>query len=115
MKRILCFGDFMTWGFDPDTRTRFPEDIRWTGVLQQLLGDGCKIIEEGQCGRTIACDDPAEGEKNGIKYIVPCLESQSPLDLMILLLGINNLKRKFNYSSMDVAGEMQVFLEKVQA
>ena len=112
--RILCFGDSLTWGFDPEKRTRISEDERWTGVLQNLLGEGFKVIEEGQNGRTIATEDPAEGEKNGLSYIIPCLESQKPLDLMILMLGSNDLKRKFGYVSMDIAGEMQIFLEKVQ-
>ena len=113
--RILCFGDSLTWGFDPVKRPRIDEEKRWTGVLQTLLGDNYKIIEEGQNGRTIATDDPAEGEKNGLNYIIPCIESQSPLDLMILMLGGNDLKRKFSYCAMDIAGEMQIFLEKVQA
>lgn len=113
--RILCFGDSLTWGFDPAKRTRIDDDKRWTGVLQNLLGSGYTVIEEGQNGRTIATEDPAEGEKNGLNYILPCIESHKPLDLMILMLGTNDLKRKFSYSSMDVAGEMQIFLEKVQA
>lgn len=114
--RILCFGDSLTWGFHPATRTRIPEEQRWTGVLQRLLGEErYKVIEEGQSGRTIATEDPAEGEKNGLHYIIPCIESQSPLDLLIVMLGSNDLKRKFSYASIDIAGEMQIFLEKVQS
>jgi lysophospholipase L1-like esterase len=113
--RILCFGDSLTWGHDPALRNRIDEDRRWPGVLQNLLGENYKIIEEGQNGRTIATDDPAEGEKNGLHYIIPCIESQRPLDLMILMLGSNDLKRKFAYCAMDIAGEMQIFLEKVLA
>ena len=112
-KRILCFGDSLTWGFDPDERVRFPEESRWPMVMQKILGDDYVVIEEGQNGRTIATEDPAEGEKNGLTYIVPCLESHSPLDLVIILLGTNDTKRKFAYSAMDIAGEMQIFLEKV--
>ena len=113
--RILCFGDSLTWGFDPATRTRLPEDVRWPGVLQSLLGEGYRVIEEAQSGRTIATEDPAEGEKNGLRYVIPCLESQSPLDLMIVMLGGNDLKRKFGYASIDIAGEMQILLEKIQS
>lgn len=112
-KRILCFGDSLTWGYDPETHVRFPEEDRWTTVLQEALGDGYKVIDEGQNGRTIATDDPSEGEKNGLLYIGPCLESQRPLELLIIMLGSNDCKRKFSYSSMDIAGEMQIFLEKV--
>ena len=112
-KRIVCFGDSLTWGYDPDTKIRFPEESRWPMVLQNLLGEGYRIIEEGQNGRTIATDDPAEGEKNGYDYIIPCLESHKPFSLLIIMLGSNDCKRKFSYSSMDIAGEMQRFLEKV--
>lgn len=114
-KRILCFGDSLTWGADPSDIARFDEEDRWPMVLQNELGDEYQIIEEGQCGRTIATDDPAEGEKNGIKYILPCMESHDPFDLIIIMLGVNDCKRKFAYSSMDIAGEMQLFLEKVQS
>ena len=113
--RILCFGDSLTWGFDPVTRTRLPEGVRWPGVLQALLGSGYRVIEEAQSGRTIATEDPAEGEKNGLKYVIPCIESQSPVDLMIVMLGGNDLKRKFSYAAIDIAGEMQILLEKLQA
>ncbi len=112
-KRILCFGDSLTWGYNPETHVRFPEEDRWTTVLQEILGDDYKVIDEGQNGRTIAIDDPSEGEKNGLNYIGPCLESQRPLDLVIIMLGSNDCKRKFAFSSMDIAGEMQIFLEKV--
>ncbi len=114
-KRVLCFGDEHTWGYDPDNRVRFPEESRWPMVMQSVLGDEYTVIEEGQNGRTIATDDPAEGEKNGLKYIGPCLESQSPLDVVIIMLGSNDCKRKYAYSSMDIAGEMQIMLEKILA
>ena len=112
-KRILCFGDSLTWGYNPQTHVRFPEEDRWTQEAQRILGDEYLIIEEGQNGRTIATDDPAEGEKNGLLYIGPCMESQRPLDLVIVMLGSNDCKKKFNYSGMDIAGEMQILLEKI--
>ena len=110
--RILCFGDSLTWGDDPaQSGHRLPH--RWPVPLQDSLGPGYVIIEEGQCGRNIATDDPPEGEKNGLCYILPCLESHSPLDFVIIMLGTNDLKRKFNYSMQDIAWEMERFLQKV--
>ena len=75
MKRILCFGDSNTWGFDPGTRTRFPADVRWTGVLAQTLGSDYVVIEEGLNGRTTRWDDPMETGRNGMTYLRPCVES----------------------------------------
>ena len=64
MKRILAYGDSNTWGFDPVTwgsvpmtLERYPEDIRWTGLLQKALGKDALVLEEGLCGRTTAFDE----------------------------------------------------------
>lgn len=112
-KRIVCFGDSLTWGYDPDNRIRFDEGIRWTSVLSSNLGGEYVVVEEGQNGRTIASDDPSEGEKNGMLYIGPCLESQSPIDIFIVMLGTNNLKPKFGLCSMDIAGQMESMIQKI--
>lgn len=103
MKNILCFGDSNTWGYDAETGDRFPMDIRWTGVLSRKLGEGYRVIEEGLNGRTTVWDDPIEGYKNGKQYLIPCLESQRPLDLVIIMLGTNDLKKRFSVSAMDIA------------
>ena len=113
-RRILCFGDSLTWGFNPVDCSRFDDDVRWTGVLQNLLGDEYKVIEEGQNGRTISSDDPVEGEKNGMTYLIPCLDSQVPLDAMVIMLGTNDLKVRFGFLAEDIAGEMDKFLHKVK-
>jgi len=44
MKNLLCFGDSNTWGYSPEDGTRFPPDVRWTGVLQKSLGNDYQII-----------------------------------------------------------------------
>ena len=103
MINILCYGDSNTWGYDAKTRNRFPENIRWPGVLRKLMGQEFHVIEEGLCGRTTVWDDPIEGHKNGSKYLIPCLESHSPLDVVIIMLGTNDLKKRFSLSSFDIA------------
>jgi lysophospholipase L1-like esterase len=88
VKRILCYGDSNTWGYDPVTQERFDKNERWTGQLSQMLGGNYDVIEEGLNGRTTVWDDPIEGYKNGRDYLIPCLESHKPLDLVIILLGL---------------------------
>ena len=102
-KRVLCFGDSNTWGAVPGDSCRYPEDVRWTGVLQQELGSGYRVIEEGHNGRTSVFDDPVEGRLAGITYFATCLDSQSPLDLVILMLGTNDLKARFGVDGYTVA------------
>ena len=103
MKLILCFGDSNTYGHDPATRQRLDRDTRWPGALRNALGDGYEIIAEGLGGRTTVWDDPIEGYKNGRTYLIPCLASHAPLDLVIILLGTNDLKKRFSLSAFDIA------------
>ncbi len=103
MKSILCYGDSNTWGYDPQTRSRFPHDVRWTGVLASSLGTGYRVVEEGLNGRTTRWDDPIEAGRNGLTFLQPCLESHLPLDLVIVMLGTNDLKQRFGRSASDSA------------
>lgn len=110
MRTILCYGDSNTWGADPswtinpEGHGRFPRDIRWPGVLELELGDGYRVIEEGLKGRTTVWKDPIEGAHlDGSAYLLPCLESHQPLDLVVLMLGTNDLKNRFSLSATDIA------------
>jgi lysophospholipase L1-like esterase len=95
MKTILCYGDSNTWGYIPGTGERYASHVRWPGVLQNALGNGYVIIEEGLCGRTTVWDDPIEEYRSGKEYLIPCLKSHAPLDLVVLMLGSNDLKMRF--------------------
>lgn len=114
MKTVLCFGDSNTWGYDPATADRFPKDKRWTGILGKELGDEYEVIEEGLNGRTTVWDDPIEGDKNGKKQLPACLESHKPLDLVIIMLGTNDLKKRFSVPSFDIANSAGVLVDIVQ-
>jgi lysophospholipase L1-like esterase len=114
MKTILCYGDSNTRGYAPGIGERFPRDVRWTGVLRRELGDGYQVIEEGLDGRTTVWDDPIEGYKNGKTYLIPCLESQRPIDLVVMMLGTNELKMRFSLSAYDIAEGVRVLVDIVQ-
>ena len=103
MKTVLCYGDSNTWGYEPASGDRFPEDVRWPGVLARELGSEFRVIEEGLNARTTVREDPVEEYKNGKDYLRPCLESHRPLDLVIIALGVNDLKTRFFASASDVA------------
>lgn len=110
-KRILCYGDSNTWGAEPGPKDRYPEEVRWTGILQQLLGEEYAVIEEGYNGRTTVWDDPVEGRLSGLTYFIPCLESHSPLDVIIICLGVNDLKPRFGASAMTIAASLEKYFD----
>jgi lysophospholipase L1-like esterase len=105
--RILCYGDSNTWGDSADDSFRYPANVRWTGLLQQKLGDRFEIIEEGLCGRTTTLDDPKEEGRNGKTYLIPCVITHNPLDLVILMLGTNDLKERFNLSTEQISKNIE--------
>lgn len=100
MERVLCFGDSNTYGYKPDGSGRYPEDIRWTG----LLTDKCKnkniqIIEEGLVGRTTVFEDSVRQGRKGIDFLLPIIETHSPLNKIVLMLGTNDCKTIYKASS----------------
>jgi len=103
IRTVLCYGDSNTWGYDPASGKRFAAHERWTGVMARELGDGYRVVEEGLNGRTTRWDDPIEPGRNGLTYLAPCLESHQPLDMVLIMLGTNDLKRRFNLSASDIA------------
>lgn len=113
MHRILCFGDSNTWGYISGSGERFPENIRWTGRLSDLLGENYTIVEEGLNGRTTGFDEGILPWRNGGRYIIPCLLSQSPLDLIILMLGTNDTKRRYHVSAWEIANSMENLLHEI--
>ena len=92
VRAVLCFGDSNTWGADPaDPDRRFPWSIRWPGVLQRELGDAFHVVEEGLGSRPTVVDDPLLPQRSGLALLAPCLETHAPLDLVIIMLGTNDI------------------------
>jgi lysophospholipase L1-like esterase len=114
MKTVLCYGDSNTYGFNPSNGLRYPKEVRWTGRLQQLLGEAYSVIEEGCNGRTTIFEDPVEGWKKGLDYLRPCLNTHKPVDVVILMLGTNDLKELFGASASDAAGGAKMLVEVIQ-
>lgn len=103
-KTIMCFGDSNTWGASPHTGERYDRQTRWPCVMQQELGEDVHVIEEGLRGRNTVWDDPVGNPgKNGLEILVPLIHSHMPLDLLIILLGTNDFKSRFNVSALDIS------------
>ena len=102
MKQIVCFGDSNTWGWDPRTCTRYGRDVRWPCLMQRLLGEEYEVAEDGISGRTGGVPDYAEPYKCGVDSIDACMMSNMPVDLVIIMLGINDTKVYLNASARSI-------------
>ncbi|WEX07160.1 SGNH/GDSL hydrolase family protein [Chelativorans sp. AA-79] len=93
MKNILCYGDSLTFGHNAEDPGRHPYEDRWPSVLQARLGDEARVIAEGLGGRTTAFDDWVAGaDRNGARILPTLLATHAPLDLVIIMLGTNDMK-----------------------
>lgn len=120
-KHILCFGDSNTHGYCADPAdcfgggVRFPEEQRWTRLLQEALGQDYLVIEEGLSGRTTCFDDPIHEGLNGLDYIYPCLKSHEAIDLLIIMLGTNDTKDRFYASAACIGLGMARLVNKAKS
>jgi lysophospholipase L1-like esterase len=125
MKVILCYGDSNLRGTIPGPaldragliKPRYSKDKRWTGILQKRLGNGYNVIEEGIGGRTTSLDDTIRGRshRNGLKDLPFCLETHYPIDLVIFLLGTNDMQRDYDQSVQQIGEGMRLLVRTVQS
>lgn len=116
-KRIMIFGDSNTWGWNPcndlvSPLQRWDDDVRWAGVMQKELGEDFVVIPEGLNGRTSVWDDPIEEYRCGKDQIIPCLDTWAPLDLVIIMVGTNDLKVRYTVSAQDIANGVGIIVDK---
>jgi lysophospholipase L1-like esterase len=115
MKTILAFGDSLTWGFRAGEWTRHDYADRWPNTLQMGLGGKARVIEEGHNGRTTVFDDPTTfDDRNGAKALPILLATHQPLDLVIIMLGTNDIKFANRCRAFDASLGMMRLVDIVQ-
>ncbi|MCB1446461.1 MAG: SGNH/GDSL hydrolase family protein [Rhizobiaceae bacterium] len=115
MKTVLCYGDSLTWGVNAETDRRHAYEDRWPSVLQKGLGHGVRVIPEGLNGRTTVYDDhSADCDRNGARMLPTILHTHAPLDLVIILLGTNDLKPVFANNAVIVGHGVKRLVEIVR-
>ncbi|HIS03906.1 MAG TPA: hypothetical protein IAA75_08420 [Candidatus Pullichristensenella avicola] len=120
MKRILCYGDSNTWGFNPHgcdevsgAHLRYGEDVRWTAQLARLLS--CTVLEAGLNGRTTVFDDPTSEGRNGLAHLAPILLSCDPVDAVVVMLGTNDVKDMFSAPALNISEGLERLVRSLRA
>ena len=112
IKKVVCFGDSNTHGYNSKTMERFSEEERWTKLLGKYLGEEYDIVEEGLEGRTACFDDPLFEGLCGFSYLYPCIMTHKPVDLLIIMLGTNDVKSRFSATPENIAKGMERLIQK---
>ena len=104
MKKILCFGDSNTYGFNPVNGKRYDKNIRWSGVLANLLAD-VEVVEAGANNRIMADET---------KEILKSYLNNEQYDIVIFALGINNIQKIYNPSLKEFEIELCNFIKMIK-
>ena len=114
MKQILAFGDSNTWGLIPGTGERYPEHIRWTGILRKAAAPhGYRVLEDGVCGRTTVFRDPFRSGRKGIDAIGQYKNEN--LAAVILMLGTNDCKTIFRAAPEQIGSGLEQCVDRFEA
>jgi lysophospholipase L1-like esterase len=95
LQQILVYSDSLSWGIVPTTRKRLPFDARWPGVMEIALTEQShrvRVIEDCLNGRRTVWEDPFKPGRNGLAGLAQRIEINSPLALVMLMLGTNDFQ-----------------------
>jgi lysophospholipase L1-like esterase len=102
-KKIVCFGDSNTYGYNPENGERYSCGELWTTIMEQELGDRSRVINEGYNSRTTDMDEAGSSLVNGFKALADTLNRNIPIELLIIMLGSNDLKEYFHRTPEEIA------------
>ena len=108
MKKILCFGDSNTYGFNPENGKRYSSYKRWSGILKESLKDKFVVIEQGCNNRTCFSDNPNGNEMTGYKAIKKYLSND--INYLVVSLGINDLQKFYDNEEKDIVEGFKKFV-----
>ena len=114
MKKILCYGDSNTFGYNPVDNSRLDEETRWTALLQKFLGNDYEIIEEGGCDRTGFVDNDKGFEFSGQRHFPKTISKKKDIDILILAIGTNDLQFKYNITIHQVENGLEKLITIAQ-
>src|SRR5258707_5098655 len=106
MQQVLVYSDSLSWGIVPTTRKRLPFDARWPGVMEIALAErhqSVRVIEDCLNGRRTVWEDPFKPGRNGLAGLAQRIEINSPLALVMLMLGTNDFQSMHPHTAWHAA------------
>ena len=115
MKTVLCYGDSLTWGMNAATLKRHAYEDLWPSVVEMQLGGAVRMINASLGGRSTSFDDHSVvADRNGVRVLPTILGTFDPIDLVVFMLGTNDMKTWINGSAVAAAQGMKRLVEIVR-
>ena len=117
MQQILVYSDSLSWGIIPTTRQRLPFEQRWPGVMENTLlssEKSVRVIEDCLNGRRTVWEDPYKPGRNGLVGLAQRIEINSPLSLVILMLGTNDLQSMHQHNAWHASQGVATLISAIR-
>lgn len=117
MKQVLVYGDSLSWGIIPGSRNRFAFNERWPGVMEIELvesGHEVRVIEDCLNGRRTVLEDPGKPGRNGLNGLQQRIEVNSPLALVVIVLGTNDFQSMHDFDALRSADGIRQLVESIR-
>jgi lysophospholipase L1-like esterase len=117
MHQVLVYADSLTWGIIPNTRRRLEFDHRWPGVMERELtraGHSIRVIEDALNGRRTVFDDPYKPGRNGLQGLEQRIEINSPLSLVLVMLGTNDFQSMHDHRAWHSAQGLAALVQAIR-
>lgn len=115
VKRVIVYGDSFTYGKQSGVNARLAPSVRYTGVLQSLLGGDVDVIEEGLRGRNLFGENPFFPDRDGLASFGPIIGSHLPADVLVILLGTNDCNDNPDFDPAKHAGALHEYMAKLKS
>jgi len=106
MKKILIYGDSNVWGDNFLTGIRIPDEKQWPNILQNILKDEYKVLQEGLPGRVAGNEEIEKKYKNGKETFLATFKTNAPVDYIIIALGTNDLQIKYDRETEKIVNDL---------
>jgi len=117
MQQVLVYSDSLSWGIIPTTRRRLPFETRWPGAMEVELrerGRPVRVIEDCLNGRRTVWEDPFKPGRNGLAGLAQRIEVNSPLSLVLLMLGTNDLQSMHPHTAWHAAQGIATLIDAIR-
>lgn len=114
VKKILCYGDSNTWGEAAFSRGRMEHDEQWPNVLQGILGADYRVVQEGLSARIAGDYEETKPHRNGQRYFEVAFRTASPVDLVVIALGVNDMKKLYQRTPEQIVADLLWYQEKTR-
>ncbi|MBQ8635203.1 hypothetical protein IJ425_03525 [bacterium] len=114
MKKILCYGDSNTFGFNPKDGSRFDENSRWSGILKNNFFEEFDVIEQGLNNRAGFVDNPCGDEFCALKHFPEFFKNIDEVEIIVLAIGTNDLQFAFDIDELTIENGLKLLVRLIK-